>query len=218
VLPIMAAARGVVAASLVTYALLFVSSLFLGRAFCGWLCPGGATQELLALAVRKPAKGGWRYAVKYVVSALWLTGLVVAAVRAGGLHRFDPAFGAGSGSAARSVMLRFGAYLLIVPLGLLFGRWASCHYLCWIAPFLVLGARLRDWLRLPSLRLSANAAACKACTVCNRGCPMSLDVRSLVRVGAVKHDECVLCGNCVDHCPSGAVRFRFGTPAPTAGR
>ena len=38
-LVIMGAAEGIVAGSLIVFASLFVLSLFLGRAFCGWVCP-----------------------------------------------------------------------------------------------------------------------------------------------------------------------------------
>ena len=40
------AANGIVNGSLVMFGLLFASALFLGRAWCGWICPGGAMQEL----------------------------------------------------------------------------------------------------------------------------------------------------------------------------
>ena len=43
---IMGAAEGIIVGSLIVFASLFVFSLFLGRAFCGWVCPAGATQEL----------------------------------------------------------------------------------------------------------------------------------------------------------------------------
>ena len=46
-LVIMGAIEGIVTGSLIIFAALFVSSLFLGRAFCGWICPAGATQELM---------------------------------------------------------------------------------------------------------------------------------------------------------------------------
>lgn len=44
---IMAASEGVAAGSFIVFGLMFVSSIFLGRAFCGWVCPAGAVQEIL---------------------------------------------------------------------------------------------------------------------------------------------------------------------------
>lgn len=42
---IMTASEGVAAVSFVVFGLIFVASIFLGRAFCGWVCPAGAAQE-----------------------------------------------------------------------------------------------------------------------------------------------------------------------------
>jgi ferredoxin-type protein NapH len=39
------AAQGIIAGSFITFVLLFIVSLFLGRAFCGWVCPGAGIQE-----------------------------------------------------------------------------------------------------------------------------------------------------------------------------
>lgn len=212
VLPIVAASRGVVAASVVTYGVLFLASLVLGRAFCGWLCPGTAMQELAYLVIKRPAKGGWRDRIKYVICGLWSASLVLAALHAGGLRRFDPFFGTGAGGGPLRLLLHFGAFLLILPLAAAFGRWASCHYLCWIAPFLVIGTRIKDAFRWPSLHLRADPHACLACATCNGTCPMSLDVSAMAVRGSMRNDECLLCGNCADHCPSGAIHFAFARP------
>ncbi len=212
VLPIAAASRGILAASVVTYAFLFLVSLVLGRAFCAWFCPATVIQEFAHLIVKRPVKGGWRDRIKYVICGLWSASLVLAAVRAGGLRRFDPLFGTGAGAGPPRALLQFGAFLLILPLAALFGRWASCHYLCWIAPFLAIGTRIKDRCRWPSLHLRADPDACLACETCNETCPMSLDVSTMAARGSMRNDECVLCGNCVDHCPSGAIRFAFAGP------
>jgi len=40
-----AAAKGIINGSFIMFALLFVSSLVLGRGFCGWVCPAGGCQK-----------------------------------------------------------------------------------------------------------------------------------------------------------------------------
>ena len=54
--PLQGAAEGVVAGSLIVFALLFVQSLLLGRLFCGWVCPAGGLQELTALVRKRPVE------------------------------------------------------------------------------------------------------------------------------------------------------------------
>ena len=37
----------IVNGSLILFGLMFISSLFLGRAWCGWVCPGAGMQEMV---------------------------------------------------------------------------------------------------------------------------------------------------------------------------
>ena len=39
------ASKGIITGSFLAFAAMFVSSLLLGRAYCGWLCPGAGLQE-----------------------------------------------------------------------------------------------------------------------------------------------------------------------------
>ncbi|NLH21710.1 MAG: 4Fe-4S binding protein, partial [Methanothrix sp.] len=41
-----AASKGIASGGLIIFILFFLSSLFLGRLWCGWLCPGGGLQEI----------------------------------------------------------------------------------------------------------------------------------------------------------------------------
>ncbi len=58
ILVIIGASVGIIDGSLIVFASLFVSSLFVGRVFCGWICPGGATQELCMKANNKSLTNG----------------------------------------------------------------------------------------------------------------------------------------------------------------
>jgi len=49
VLIIEASSEGIINGSFIIFLLLFVSSLTLGRGYCGWLCPGAGCQEALFL-------------------------------------------------------------------------------------------------------------------------------------------------------------------------
>lgn len=53
---------------------------------------------------------------------------------------------------------------------------------------------------------SANRASC---LTCNEVCSKSLDVNAMVQSGSFDDPECILCGNCVDNCPKGSVRYAF---------
>ena len=217
-LSVAGAAQGVVAGSLALYAALAVSALLFGRAFCGWLCPGTALQECCAIAGARRTSGR-RYWTKYVVFALWLGAVTAAAWRAGGFHRVDLLFGIGEGGGpVRLFLLRFGVVLILVPLSFLAGRFAMCHHVCWIAPLMVFGSRVRERGGWPALRLRAEPDRCSGCDECVEACPMSLPVRGMVAAGAMANDECILCGHCASGCPTAAIDLAFGRPGAAAAK
>jgi polyferredoxin len=78
-----------------------------------------------------------------------------------------------------------------------------------MAPFMIIGRKLRNLLAWPALRLAARAEACKDCLTCTSNCPMSLDVHAMVQREHMEHNECILCGTCVDNCTKSAIRFSF---------
>ena len=98
---------------------------------------------------------------------------------------------------------------LFLGLAVAFGRRAGCHYICWMAPFMIIGRRIRNVFRWPALRLKAKLDDCSDCLRCTRECPMSLDVHQMVQAGDMEQDECILCGTCVDGCTKSAIRFSF---------
>ncbi len=81
------AQQGIVSGSLVMFGLMFVSALFLGRAWCGWVCPGGGMQEIVEPVNRravKPVKIDW---IKWLIWVPWVSIIVWLFVRAGAWRR-----------------------------------------------------------------------------------------------------------------------------------
>ncbi len=206
VVPVVAARLRIIPASLVVYAALFVSSLFLGRAFCGWFCPGAGMQELLSLVIRRRAKRGWGDRVKYVICGAWSLLILAVALQASGIPRIDFHFGTQSGGMVQGILMRTGHFIIIGVLGAVFGSWASCRYICWIAPFLMLGSRIRNLVRLPGLHMAVAQESCSGCERCRDVCPMNVQMPS-GEESLIRSDDCILCGNCIDVCPAQAVRF-----------
>ncbi len=207
--------EGVLAGSGVLFIGLFVSSLLFGRAFCGWVCPAGGLQEVCAGIVTKPA-GRRQNPVKYFIWVPWLAAIVLGFISAGGLKRVDAIYytdGGISVNAPAAYIIYFSVVLLIVVLSFALGKRAFCHSVCWMAPFMVLGSLVREKLRLPSLRLTAEAGKCIDCKACSKHCPMSLPVHELVQKNAMLHTECILCANCADVCPRDVIRLRMGNKA-----
>lgn len=203
---------GIISGSFLTFASLFLFSLFFGRAFCGWVCPAAGLQESLFPAVDKPVKGNIINRIKYFIWVPWLLGIIAAFYTAGGIHSVDFFYMTDHGISASSlpgIITYFGIVFLITILALLIGKRGMCHSVCWMAPFMILGNKLRNALHIPGLRLQPEPSSCINCKQCNKKCPMSLDVNTMVTKGDMRNNECIQCGECADICPKAAIKLSF---------
>ena len=108
----------------------------------------------------------------------------------------------------------FSVITIFLILSLTLGKRGTCHSICWMSPFMVLGRKLGRLLRLPSLHLEVDRGKCTNCKVCESKCPMSIEVNALVQKGNMTHNECILCGECVDNCPKKIIKYEFGSMRP----
>ena len=203
--------EGVLSGSAVLFITQFVTALVFGRAFCGWLCPAGGLQEVCANIQPKPT-GKRMNLLKYGLWMVWLGAIVAGFVAAGGIARVQILYKTDTGisvDAPAGYFIYFSVVLLVVVLSLTLGRRGFCHSVCWMAPFMVLGTKLRDALHLPGLRLTAQPDRCIACGMCSKACPMSLPVQALVQTGKLAQSECILCATCADVCPKKVLRVKM---------
>jgi ferredoxin-type protein NapH len=207
------AAEGIITGCFIIFGLLFASSMVMGRAFCGWLCPMACLQEVSAGVNGKKAGGGRKDWIKYFIWAPWILGIIAAAVSAGGFHKIDPLYLTETGISVDSPMkyiTYYGVLAIFVILSFVFGKRASCHYICWMAPFMVIGKKIRNAGKWPALHLEAESTKCNNCKMCEKKCPMSLEVNKMVQKGDMENSECILCGECADTCARNAIGYAFG--------
>lgn len=209
--------NGVITGSLVTFGTMFLGSLVFGRLWCGWACPIAGLQEF-AIPVNDRAPSPRAKYVKWFIWFPWLFAIAFGALSVGGYRAIDLFYGTEggislAGSADRAIVfayvIYFGVIALFLGTALAFGRRAACHSICWMAPFMICGRAVRNRFGWPSLRLKADAGACRSCGSCTKVCPMGLDVQGLVHSGSMEHVECTLCGSCVDECPQSTIRYTF---------
>ena len=207
---IMGASQGIVTGSFIVFSILLIGSLFLGRGFCGWICPAAGLQEACTLIQTKPVRrGNW---IKYLIWIPWISFIGLVILQAGGLKTIDPFYQTEYGismTRPASYIIFYTVIGLISFLALTVGKRSACHQICWMAPFMIIGAKIRNMGRWPALHLKAESGDCNHCKKCTHGCPMSLDVEQMVRKAAMENTECILCGNCIDTCPRGAIRYAW---------
>lgn len=213
ILIIQGLAEGIIAGSFIFFALLFAVSLFLGRAHCGWLCPAGGLQEICTLAAGKKAKSGKGNWIKFFIWVPWIISIIVLFISSGSdknIDGFYQTFYGISVAEPAAYIIYYLVVALIVIISFTGGKRAFCHYVCWMAPFMIIGVKISTLLRLPSLRLTADKNKCINCRLCDKNCVMSLPVSEMVQKSSMENPECILCGACVDNCKKGTIKYSFG--------
>jgi polyferredoxin len=74
---------------------------------------------------------------------------------------------------------------------------------------MILRRKARNIFKWLALRIKVNPDACTDCLRCSRECPMGLVVHALVQKGSMEHNECILCGTCIDVCPQHVKGYSF---------
>jgi polyferredoxin len=202
--------NGVITGSFLMFALQFLSALILGRGFCGWVCPAGGAQEaLIPVRSNKVTKGNF---IKWLIWTPWVAMIILLAIKNGGYREINPFYQMKYGLSINSVyaLITYLMVLMLIVLPALFvGRRSFCHHLCWMAPFMIIGRKIRNVFGWRSLRLEAMTDRCTHCHTCTENCPMSLPVEQMVESNNMENTECILCGSCIDGCKSKAIKYRF---------
>lgn len=209
---IMGGLKGIVSGSFIMFIAMFLVSLFFGRSYCAWLCPGGGVMDCCAVVSGKNAKGGRLNLIKYFIWIPWVTTIIFIFIRAGGIKKFDFFFHTTNGISVlnpEAYIVYYFILAMFVILAFTAGKRAACHYICWMAPFMIIGTKIRNKLKYPSLHLECDASKCVNCRMCDKKCPMSLEVSDMVKKGDMNNPECIMCGECVDSCNKKAVHYKF---------
>ena len=210
---ILAASEHVLNGSFCVFVAMFVGSMFFGRAWCGYLCPAGGLQECLSRCNDAPAKQGWRNYIKYVIWCVWIIAIIVTFILGKGGVRIDFFFMTDHGISVAEIydyVIYYGVLLILVLPCLIHGRRGACHYICWMAPFMVIGSSIGRFLHLPQLHIEAEKDDCIACGRCSKVCPMGLDVKKMTANGLNSRcTECIQCGACVDECPKKVLKYSW---------
>ena len=176
---------------------IFASALFMGRLFCGWVCPGGLAADLLG------SLAFFRHKISPRVSALLGYGkyilLLVSLYVFFILHNPRWAVPIRTGDFFNSVGLTFehaspiwiaktSAILVIFALGVVVSH-AWCRFFC------PTGGALALFQKISLFRYGIDPA-CTDCDRCRKSCGQET---------RPSHENCTNCGDCRGVCPPGAI-------------
>jgi Fe-S-cluster-containing hydrogenase component 2 len=178
----------------------FVSTMFMGRLFCGWICPMGAVQQLLyrrdrAIKIPPRVHNLLKY-IKYLV----LIALVATVVATGTVvwNQVDP-FKSLFNMEVSLIPTTLLVLTLIASL-FIFSPW--CRYLC------PLGALLSVVSRFSFLRLNIGES-CKNCNACRKVYCEYSAIKEGEQKPAISTLDCSRCGECYARCPKGSTELEI---------
>ena len=169
--------------------------LFWGRgAYCGWLCPFGALQELTNKVARRFHVPQWTlpwglherlWPVKYMIFLGLFGASLMSVEQAEHLAEIEPF--------KTAIILKFirawpfVAYAVALLVAGLFVERFYCRYLCPLGAALAIPARMRmfDWLK----RYHECGNPCQTCAI---QCP----VQAIHKTGEINPNECINCLHC----------------------
>jgi ferredoxin-type protein NapH len=204
------AMNGIISGSLLVFILLFVLSIFFGRAWCGWLCPMGGLAEFTTKINSQNVNIKKLRIVRYSIFSIWFSVVIVMFILAGGIKGVNPLHlteNIISVDAPMRYIIYYSVLILFLISNVLIGKRGACHSFCWISPFLTAGYNVGKMLKIHQLRVVASPKACVNCGACNKKCSMSIPVSSALKDGLVNTSDCILCGECIEACNKNVLSF-----------
>ena len=218
---------------------LVVLTLVLGRIYCSVVCPLGIMQDIFGWLGKKAKKNRYTYSkemkwLRYPVLVVFIIALVagigtlfqlLAPYSAYGriaTYLLQPIWVAGNNVLASiaehydsyafyhsNIWLKSGVSLIIagvtlITLGVLAWRNGRtyCNTICPV------GTLLGMLSRFSFLKIHFDTEKCRNCSLCTKNCKAAcIDFKT----HTVDYSRCVVCGDCIESCKFGALRYSIGT-------
>lgn len=207
---------GLFSGMVLIFLIMSIFSIVFRRAYCGYICPLGAIQELserIGKVILPKKTRDLRVPANIDAALRWVKYAVLAAFVAGaalwGGHwmiKGDPfivfmALPNGLSAAAERNPTGFAFFAAIIAFAFFQGR-GFCKYVC------PAGAWYALLSKISPNKIVRDADKCLDCGRCSKACPMNIDVAHLP---SVESAECLGCRECVNACPKkGALTAPIG--------
>lgn len=188
-------------AAVIVGTLIVISSFFLGRWFCGYVCPIGTIQELI-YSTRGP-KTRFRQLISYkthrvlnVVKYIIFSFTAIAAFFSVQYlyMKFCPILAIGH---IQTITITGILILVVIVAGGFFIERLWCRYLCPYAALMNIFQKIADLLKIKRYKIFRNIHASINCFNCVNYCPMNIDIGYLEQISDL---NCIKCMRCVRQC------------------
>ncbi len=198
---------------------LILLGVLLGRFICGFLCPFGWLQDLIHKIPGKKLSTKKLHPLRFLkYGILVLFVILLPLLITNDLGMGDPYFckyicpqGVIEGAiplslaniSIRGALGKLFAWKSTILIAVILLSWLFYRPFCkWICP---LGAFYSMFNRVSLLGIQVDTRKCVSCGKCQTVCGMDVDVTK-----TPNHAECIRCGTCINTCPTGAIRYRYG--------
>jgi ferredoxin len=229
----------VMALNVVVIVALVLLTLVFGRIYCSVICPLGVFQDILARFRRKKNKYGYSKEVKWLRYPVLVVFIIAVVAGVGIIFQllapyssygriatmiFQPLWMMGNNVLAtiaeradsyafysvdvwmKSLPVLILALVTLVVLVILAWRGGRtyCNTICPV------GTILSFLARFSFMKIRFDEDKCKNCSLCSKNCKAAcIDFKT----HSVDYSRCVVCGNCIDKCNFGALKYSFSPSA-----
>ena len=223
----------VMALNVLVVVVLVALTLLFGRIYCSIICPLGVFQDILARLHRKKNKYGYSKEVRWLRYPVLVIFVIAVAAGVGSIFQllapyssygriatmiFQPIWKLGNNLLAiiaervdsyafyatdvwmKSLPVLIIALVTLVVLIVLAWRGGRtyCNTICPV------GTILSFFARFSFLKIRFDEDKCKNCSLCSKNCKAAcIDFKT----HTVDYSRCVVCGNCIDSCKFGALKY-----------
>lgn len=227
--------EAVLALNIIVVAVLVVLTLIFGRMYCSVICPLGVMQDIFGWLGKKAKKNRYSFSkelkwLRYSALVLFIIALVagvgivfqlLAPYSTYGIiatNLLQPVYIAGNNMLAsiaenadsylfyhedlwlRSLPSLIIAAVMLIILFVL--AWRNGRTYC--NTFCPIGTILSFLARFSFLKVSFDKDKCRSCSLCSKNCKSAcIDFKN----HTVDYTRCVVCGNCIDSCKFGALKY-----------
>lgn len=185
--------------------IIIVVGYFIGRVFCGYLCPIGWIQKISdfiadKLKIKKIVVTNdiskYLYVLKYVITFR----IIVASLVAGSMIFIEicPIYLFSSAPYLGVTIIALLTTILIFLISLKL-KFFFCRFLCPYSVFIEIGEFIMKTVGFKKIiGVKREESACVGCTICDQRCPMENEISKL-ETG--EHINCIVCMKCIKACP-----------------